>query len=105
MTEQKKSLSDLFDEALNDGETDLGERVFCDICGSEWTGKPDSGGFLFESKAVCPICAPRFMVHIIQSNEQEFIRAECPPEKSFWQWCLWLRNGNNKITMRKLNFT
>lgn len=86
--------------------TDLGQTVYCDLCNRDWTDRPESGGFLFGSNAVCPACAPRVMADIISYNEQSHIKAHCPPGLSFWQWCLKLRGGNNQIrviTGGKLN--
>lgn len=31
----------------------VGRNVVCDICDADWTDRPESGGFLFVSKAYC----------------------------------------------------
>ena len=43
----------------NPGEAiPVGETVVCDDCNGDYTNRADSGGFIFESKAICPTCAP-----------------------------------------------
>lgn len=100
MTEKK--LNELFDEAYKTGEIDLGDRVFCDSCGEEWTGRQESGGLLFGSKAFCPVCAPSMLEKIMHYHEERYIRGTCPPDQSYWQWCLKLRGGNNTIKVFSL---
>ncbi len=99
----KKSLNDLWKEAEETGQSDLGDRVFCDECSEEWTGREDSGGFLLGSHAVCPKCAPRILNNVKKYNEEVYIRAFCSPDKSFWQWCLSLRGGNNHIRIIEID--
>lgn len=67
------------------------ERVFCDVCGKDWTGRPESGGFLFFSKVVCPTCTPRMMMKLMYRGQDNSIQI-CPPDKSFYQWCLFSRS-------------
>lgn len=67
-------------------ELDPHGLVLCDICGENFTNRLDQGGLLFLSNAVCPDCAPSFEASVIKANEQEFIRARCPPGKSFADW-------------------
>jgi len=64
---------------------DLG-KVVCDFCDKDWSNSDQSGGFLFQSKAVCPDCEPRFMDRVKQHHEQSFIRDRCPEEQSFSEW-------------------
>lgn len=87
---EKKTLEELFDEADRTGSVDLGVRVFCDLCAKEWTGRPESGGFLFGSKAVCPDCAPDFL-----------IKAYCPVGQPYRTWTLSLLNGDDTIKVIK----
>lgn len=63
-----------------------GDNVICDLCDKDFTDLPDQGGFLFLSKGVCPDCAPRFEAKVKEFQEEEFIRARCPPGKSFADW-------------------
>ena len=65
---------------------DVGDKVYCDLCGEDKSESDSSGGFLFQSKAVCPDCAPHFEVSINDYSEQHLIRGRCPPEKSFANW-------------------
>lgn len=82
---------------------DIGDTVACDICDEEWTGRPESGGFLFSSKAVCPKCADEVRDWAILYNEEHFIRATCPKGKPFAQWILEdIRKGDNKITITRV---
>jgi hypothetical protein len=60
---------------------------------------PDPGGFLFESKAICPDCAPRWRRNAAEFNEERFIRGECPPSQSFADWVRELRGPNAAITV------
>ena len=43
------AIKNLWDKAENNPnmDIDLGEVVVCDICGNDYTGKQDSGGFIF----------------------------------------------------------
>ena len=99
---KEKDLSELHDEAFKKGVVDLGNRVFCDSCGEEWTDRKESGGILLGSKAFCPICTSRMMESLKQYHEEHFIKAICPPDKSFAEWCLFLRGGNNTIRVEEL---
>lgn len=78
-------------------EIDFGTRVICDFCGEEWTGRPESGGLLFGSKAVCPTCAPALERDIARYHEEHFVKGRCPDGMPFAAWVLDLRGGNNKI--------
>lgn len=62
-------------------------EILCDICNAHYP--PDnltSGGFIFESKAICPLCAPTLMKSIIRYKELIYIKAICPDEKSFYNF-------------------
>lgn len=76
---------------------DIGDMVVCDLCNEEYTGKPDPGGFLFQSKAVCPACAPKFERDVRKFQEEHLIRARCPEGQPFAAWVLSLRGGDNTI--------
>ena len=64
-----------WDEAFaNPGEAiPVGDIVLCDDCSVDYTNRPDSGGFIFQSKAICPVCAPRWRRLIALYGEQHFI--------------------------------
>lgn len=61
----------------------VGRLVACDYCEADFTDSDRSGGFIFESKAVCPKCAPAFLESVKKFNELRFIRATCPSNQSF----------------------
>lgn len=68
------------------GVVPLGQTVLCDWCDADWTARPESGGFLFGSKATCPDCAPRLEAGAKAHGEESFIRARCPEGTSFAGW-------------------
>lgn len=72
---------------------DVGNRVICDMCGDEYTGKSDNGGILFGSKACCPVCTVR-LLKSLPFGEKENIKAYCPLGMSFYDWVLALRSGS-----------
>ncbi len=78
-------------------ETDVGNRVVCDVCDEDYTNSPECGGFLFQSYAYCPKCAPKQLKLIKRYNEEHFIKAHCPPNMAFAKWVLSLRGGDNTI--------
>lgn len=63
-----------------------GRTVLCDLCNEDYTDSDAIGGFLFQSKAVCPKCAPKFMEDIKKHGEEKFIRAVCPSPIPFADW-------------------
>ncbi len=65
---------------------DPGDTVLCDLCNKDYTNSDESGGFLFQSKAVCPECAPRFLAGVKKYGEEMFIKGYCPPDMSFADW-------------------
>lgn len=76
---------------------DVGDSVCCDFCGEEYVGRSDTGGLLFQSKAVCPRCAPKLEADAVLYGETEMIRARCPAGVSFHAWVMRLRGGDNTI--------
>jgi hypothetical protein len=65
---------------------EMGRRVVCDDCDAEMTDSPAVGGILFQSKALCPTCAPKWEARAVQHGETRFIRGRCPEGKSFADW-------------------
>src|SRR5262245_33903899 len=65
---------------------DLGRKVVCDDCGTDWTDRPESGGLIYGSHAVCPDCAPKAEADLVRLHEEHLIGARCPPGKSFADW-------------------
>ena len=81
-------------ENLNVIVFDGGDFVICDMCGKDWTNSNVQGGFLFQSKAVCPDCQPKLMINIEKYNEQEFIKSICPKNQSFYDYVMSMRQRN-----------
>ena len=81
---------------------DIGDIVVCDFCNEDYTERDDPGGLLFESKAVCPKCAPRLEADAVHFGETHFLKARAKPGQSFRAFCLELRGGNNTIHVRPL---
>jgi len=73
----------IFDEVIS---IDPGDTVLCDWCNKDWTAIDISGGFMFESKATCPECAPSMEKKIAQYNETHLIKSRCPADMSFADW-------------------
>jgi hypothetical protein len=76
---------------------DVGDHVECDLCSIDYTGKPDTGGILFGSKACCPVCAPHMEREAKAVGDERFIKARCPEGMAFAAWVLSVRNGDNRI--------
>ena len=79
--------------------TNLGRAVVCDLCNDDWTDPPAkvptfSQGFIVQSKAVCPNCAPRYRNLLFKYNELHLIKAECPPDQSFGDFVREYRGGD-----------
>ena len=55
--------------------SDIGRTVICDFCNEDFTNSDALGGFIFQSKAVCPNCEPEFMKRVVKYHEEKFIRA------------------------------
>uniref|UniRef100_A0A6M3LLW0 Uncharacterized protein n=1 Tax=viral metagenome TaxID=1070528 RepID=A0A6M3LLW0_9ZZZZ len=65
---------------------DPGNNVYCDYCDEDWTSRPETGGILFQSKAICPNCVARARKSIAGYGEEQFIRGECPEGMPFADW-------------------
>ncbi len=77
---------------------ECGDKVLCDFCGEEYNAQnKTTGGFLFDSNAVCPACAPDSLKRIIGYHEKDHIKSYCPTGMSFHDWVMQLRGGNNTI--------
>lgn len=63
-----------------------GNVVLCDDCSKDFTDSDESGGLLFQSKAIGPCCARRWKDGAALYHETRFIRARCPDGKSFADW-------------------
>lgn len=76
---------------------DIGNKVLCDMCAEDYSHSNAVGGFLFESKAVCPKCAPRVANLIIEYNEQKYIVDMAREGETFLDFVLRIRAGDNTI--------
>jgi hypothetical protein len=65
---------------------DPGNRVVCDDCNEDYTDSQETGGILFQSKAICPKCAPKWESTAKGYGEERFIKARCPEGKAFADW-------------------
>ena len=103
MSEDKSKLSDLWDRAIETGDPiPLNDFVVCDSCNVDWTARPESGGFIFGSYAYCPECAPRMLASIQRYGEERYIKASCPLDKSFADFCRDYRGPDATIQIRNL---
>lgn len=100
--------SDKLDELWNRAHeqpglpVDIGRLVVCDNCDKDYTDLTDSGGFLFASYAVCPICAPDALRDIADLEELQYIRARCPPGMPFSDFIRQQRGGNTTILVDRI---
>lgn len=99
MSDNNDKLAHLWELARLNPNTpvDIGPIVVCDLCDKDWTDSPASGGLLFQSKAVCPDCAPRILKSASAHGEEEYIRGTCPPSQSFADYIRACRGGDNTI--------
>jgi hypothetical protein len=81
---------------------DIGDSVVCDDCSKEYKGSLATGGLLFQSKAICPECEPKWRKEIAKYGEERLIRGYCPQFMTFHQWVLQLRGGDNSIKIYSL---
>lgn len=65
---------------------DVGNIVVCDMCSKDFTDSYESGGILFQSKAVGPCCADKIEKSAIKYNETKHIHARCPDGLGFADW-------------------
>lgn len=82
-------------------EMDIGNRVVCDLCNTDFSSRDDTGGLLLQSKAVCPLCSVEVKKSCLKYGEMEFIKAYCPKEMSFRDWILSYRSDN---IIRRIEF-
>ncbi len=60
--------------------------VLCDGCSKDYTHSEESGGILFSSYGYGPCCEEGMRKNIKKHGEEEFIKGECPKDKSFADW-------------------
>jgi len=76
---------------------DIGDTVICDYCNKDFTKSDAKGGFIFESKAICPDCAPGTLLQIKGYNETKYIKKYCPEGMTFKNFVIGYRAGNNTV--------
>lgn len=81
---------------------DIGDYVCCDLCSENYTNSDEMGGFLFQSKGVCPKCAPKFLASVKSYNEESFIRDRARPGETFKAFIVRIRGGNNTIRITEM---
>lgn len=83
---------------------DIGDTVICDLCGTDFSegteAQDEKGGYIFGSNGVCPRCAQEFYSRIREHNEQGHIKALCPSDKTFLEFIIDARGGNNTVEIR-----
>lgn len=67
---------------------DMENQVICDDCNEDWTNRPETGGFIFGSRGICPDCEPKWRKSIKETGEEWYIKAECPPNQSFYNFIM-----------------
>jgi len=72
---------------------DPGDTVLCDLCNRNYTNSEEIGGFLFQSKAVCPKCAKEFMKTVKKYHEERFIRSVVRENETFRDFVYRVRKG------------
>jgi hypothetical protein len=97
--DKAKSLADeLWAKAQQAGvPIDIGRTVICDSCSEDYTDSISQGGFIFGSRAICPLCASKWMTGIIQNNEQRYIKAAARAGQAFADFVREYRGPNNSI--------
>ena len=80
-----------------EGTVELGRTVLCDVCSTDLTDDPRSGGYMFGSYAYGPCCASERLATIQGYGEEWNIRAWCPPELSFADWIRAIRGPHAVI--------
>lgn len=76
---------------------DIGKHVECDMCCRDCTDSTECGGFIFESKAVCPLCGPNILALAKKYNEERYVKVKCPQDVEFRHFVLMQRGGNNTV--------
>lgn len=78
---------------------ELGRTVLCDDCNEDFTDRADSGGIVFQSKGLCPVCAPIWISRAEEYNETYAIKARCPNGVSFADFIREYRGPNAAVTI------
>ena len=100
----KKEMQDKWDAAWkNPGVAiPIGRIVVCDSCDGDYTDSPESGGLIFEAKAICPKCAPDWLEAAERWHEESFIEARCPEGKGFADFIRYARGPDACIRVGRI---
>jgi hypothetical protein len=99
--DNKKKMDEAWDQAFAQSgvHIPIGRLVICDSCNEDWTDRPETGGLLFGSYAVCPDCQPEWEKNIKASKEEAYIHGFCPKDKSFGDWVRNMRGPDAGISV------
>lgn len=79
---------------------DMSDKVLCDDCDKMFTSQsPDVGGILFQRKAICPACAPKWEASAMEYAEWHFIADRAAPGETFFAAVMRWRDGNHAVTI------
>ncbi len=81
---------------------DIGNTIICDLCNEDYTNSDMCGGFIMGSYGVCPKCEPRMRARLKKYNEEDHIKAECPPGMTHREFIIRARGGNNIMQVASL---
>ena len=99
----KRELEEAWALAAKTGEpVDIKDWVVCDDCATDYTESDAEGGMLFQSKAICPACTPKWEAGAKRYGEERFIRARAEPGERFRDFTLRMRGGNNTVRVGPL---
>jgi len=100
-----KELDDLWNKAeRNPGHPiPVGRLVVCDSCSEDFTDSPLQGGLIFQSKAICPTCAPTWEQRIQEFGEERLIRMRCRSGQTFGDFVRAYRGPNAAISFTPLS--
>ena len=62
---------------------DPGPHVNCDLCNEDYMHSDEKGGFMFDSNAVCPKCAPTMEKDAFRFGEADHIRERARRDETF----------------------
>ena len=78
-------------------EFSIGNSVVCDDCSKDYTHSTEQGGILFESKGICPVCAPKWLRAAKAYHEEHFVRGRAKEGEEFRAFIMRIRGGNNTV--------
>jgi hypothetical protein len=79
---------------------DVSHLAICDDCDAIFTREsPDVGGLLFERKALCPTCAPKWEESAAKHGEEHYIRDRAKEGEKFFDAVMRWRGGNHSVVI------